>query len=111
MKFDLSKLEKLRETIRDNYIFLIEQKKVCKTKLKKEFTYQYYNQMCACIIRIRDTTKYVENFEFQKENKYEEAFDFYEFINCLSIIKESIEILFNIFDNERINVDKSGGCK
>lgn len=100
MKFDLSKLEKLRETIRDNYIFLIEQKKVCKTKLKKEFTYQYYNQMCACIIRIRDTTKYVENFEFQKENKYEEAFDFYEFINCLSIIKESIEILFNIFDKK-----------
>ena len=69
-----------------------------KNKMTKGYLYQYYNQLCVCIIRITETVEYLEHFSFKKTNVYGQAFDFYEFINCSSIIKECVDILFKIFD-------------
>ena len=75
-----------------------------KSKRKKKLVgniyayYQYYNAIAASIIRIRETSKYLENFKFRKENDFKQAFDFYEFINCISIVFECINELFSIYN-------------
>lgn len=100
MKFNLTYLEELNGIISSNDCFYKRKKKTAKTKKSKGFTYQYYNQICACIIRIRDTYTYLDEFKFRKENICGQAFDFYEFINCASIIEGCIKVLFNIFDKK-----------
>lgn len=98
MKYNLKYLEKLHDIIEHNDCFLKKTKKVSRGKKTKGYTFQYYNQFCACIIRIRETTNYLEQFKFKKDNNCSQAFDFYEFINCLSIIEGCIESFFKIFD-------------
>ena len=99
MKLDLTYLEELNEIINSNDCFSKKKKKVGKNS--KGYTYQYYNQLCACILRIRETSRYLENdFKFRKENNSGQAFDFYEFINCTAIIKGSVEVLFKIFGQD-----------
>lgn len=97
MKFDLSSIEALNEIISSNNCFQKEKKSIEKNKKSKGYTYQYYNQLCTCIIRIRETSQYLEKFSFRRENDFGQAFDFYEFINCVSIIEGCIEVLFKIF--------------
>lgn len=98
MKLNLTYLEELNEIISSNDCFLKKKKKVAKTKKTEGYTYQFYNQLCACILRIRETSRYLDNdFKFRKENNSGQAFDFYEFINCTAIIKGSVEVLFKIF--------------
>lgn len=75
-----------------------------KSKIKKRLSgniyayYQYYNATAASIIRIRETSKYLENFKFRKDNDFKQAFDFYEFINCISIVFECMNELFSIYN-------------
>ncbi len=100
MKLDLSYLETLNEIISTNDYFQKAKKKIPKSKKAKGFTYQYFNQICTCIVRVRETCRYIENYQFRNENICGQAFDFYEFINCASIIKSCIEVLFKVFDAE-----------
>lgn len=97
MKFNLSNIEALNEIINSNNCFQKEKKIIEKNKKSKGYTYQYYNQLCTCIIRIRETSQYLEKFSFRRENDFGQAFDFYEFINCVSIVECCVEVLFNIF--------------
>lgn len=96
--FNRKYLNKLNELFSQNSYFLKSIKKVNRSKKSKGFTYQYYNQLCVCIIRIRETSKYLEEFKFRKINDCGQAFDFYEFINCISIIEGCIESMFKVFD-------------
>lgn len=96
--FNRNYLEQLNELFSQNNYFLKSIKKVNKSKKCKGFSYQYYNQLCVCIIRIRETSKYLEEFKFRKNNDCGQAFDFYEFINCISIIEGCIESMFKVFD-------------
>lgn len=100
MGFSLTYLEELSGIISSNDCFQKRKKKTQKTKKSKGFTYQYYNQLCACILRIRETYRYLDEFEFRKENNCGQAFDFYEFINCAAIIESCIKVLFGIFGKE-----------
>lgn len=97
MKFDLSNIETLSKIISTNNCFQKKKKIIEKSKKSTAYTYQYYNQLCTCIIRIRETSQYLENFSFRKKTDFGQAFDFYEFINCVSIIEGCIEVLFKIF--------------
>lgn len=90
-----SQLCEFRELINSNDCFC---RKVIKKKLdNRTYRYQYYNQLCACMHRIYDTSIYLENFKFKQDNSYGEAFDFYEFLNCLWIIYGCTEDMFSIF--------------
>lgn len=55
------------------------------------------NLISVCIVRIRETSQYLNQFQFRKKNEFGEAFDFYEMINCISIIKECVYCLFEHF--------------
>lgn len=97
MNFDLTYLEDLRVIVGENECFHKKTKKVLSTRKTNGYTYQYYNQFCTCIIRIRETSRYLESFKFRRSNDSGQAFDFYEFINCVSIIEGCIKALFEIF--------------
>lgn len=100
MKFDLSYLIELKEKIISNDCFFKKKKRINKSRKTKGYYYQFYNQLCACIIRISETVGYLEEFKFRKENHCGQAFDFYEFINCISIIKVCTDVLFKTFDEK-----------
>lgn len=71
--------------------------KVVKIKIKnKTIKYQFYNQLATCVLRIRETTNYINQKELIKINECGQAFDFYELINLISIILGCIETLFDI---------------
>ena len=96
MEFNYKYLEQLSNLISDSDVHF-------KSKRKKKLFgniyayYQYYNATAASIIRIRETSKYLENFKFRKDNKFDQAFDFYEFINCISIVFECLNEIFEIY--------------
>lgn len=92
---DCSFLDKFNDIINANECFW---RKVIKKEIdSKHYRYQYFNQLCTCMIRIRETSKYLEHFEFKQDNSFGQAFDFYEFINCLWIVYGCTEDLFKIF--------------
>lgn len=96
-KLDLAQLEVLNNLISENEVF--KHKVIIKKgKQGKCRYYQIYNQLCACIVRIRETCQYLIQFNFKKENVCGQAFDFYEFVNCISIILGCIENLFGVFN-------------
>lgn len=73
--------------------FLVENKK---TKKKKKV--QPYNQIATCVVRIKETSEYINSLELKRQNTFGEAFNFYEFINCLSIVFGCVETLFELFN-------------
>ena len=97
-EINLSYLEKISELVSDNDYFQRKTKPVRNSKGKKVYTYQYYNQICTCILRIRETSAYLEDYPFEGNNKRRQAFDFYGFVNCASIVFGCAEELFKIFD-------------
>lgn len=96
MEFNYKYLEQLSKLISDSDVH-------SKSKRKKKIIghvyayYQYYNATAASIIRIRETSRYLENFKFRKDNEFDQAFDFYEFINCISIVFECLNEIFEIY--------------
>lgn len=97
MKFNYEFLKQLNELISNSDVHL-------KSKRKKQIGrkvyayYQYYNATVASIIRIKETSVYLENFKFKKNNEFRQAFDFYEFINGISIVFECVNEIFKIYD-------------
>lgn len=73
--------------------FLVENKK---TKKKKKV--QPYNQIATCVVRIKETSEYINSLELKRQNTFGKAFNFYEFINCLSIVFGCVETLFELFN-------------
>lgn len=98
MTLDLTPIENLNNIITNNSCFQKKIRRINKTKKNAGYTYQYYNQLCTCIIRIRETIQYLSEFKFKKENICGQAFDFYEFINCVAIIEGCSKVLFKIFN-------------
>ena len=94
---NLTYLEKISELVSYNDYFQRKTKSVKGTKGNRGYTYQYYNQVCTCILRIRETSDYLEHFPFKRSNEFRQAFDFYEFINCVAIVFGCAEQLFNTF--------------
>lgn len=96
-------LEKLNELISHDSIFYKKRNYTEKTRNKNGKTIivrrnaNVFNQICTCIIRIRETVDYLNDFDFKKDNKHNQAFDFYEFINLISIVLECIDTLFVCF--------------
>lgn len=105
---DCSKLNEFNEIINSNELFC--RKTINKKINNKNYRYQYFNQLCTCIIRIIETSDYLERFEFSQDNSFGQAFDFYEFMNCLWIIYECSENLFAIFGLKLENYINSIHC-
>lgn len=95
-RIDLKPLELFCDLTRND---LFPSKKVIVKDKKKKKTGFYLsdNLISVCIVRIRETSQYLNQFQFRKKNEFGEAFDFYEMINCISIIKECVYCLFEHF--------------
>ncbi len=93
----LDQLKSLHEIIIGNEVF---QHKITMSKGKRgeKRYYHIYNQLSACFVRIRETCHYLSDFHFRKSNICGQAFDFYEFVNCISIILGCVENLFGVFN-------------
>ncbi len=102
-RFNLTYLEELNENIRDNECFQYTERTKTNKKNEKLYTYQYMNQLFTCVIRIRETVEYLDKFKFRKNGEERQAFDFYEFINCISIIEGCIKILFEVLSPNQKN--------
>ena len=100
-RFDLTYLEELYDIIYCNECF--EHIKRTKKTKKRAYTYQYKNCLLTCIIRIRETVEYLDKFKFRKNGAERQAFDFYEFVNCISIIDGCIKILFEVLSPNQKN--------
>ena len=96
---NLAYLEKFNNVIANNVCFSKKtiNKRIDKTS-KNNYRYQYFNQLCTCIIRIRETSRYLQDFVFKQDNNHRQAFDFYEFINCIWIVFGCAETVFSIFN-------------
>ena len=95
-RIDLKPLELFCDLTRND---LFPSKKVV-VKDKKNRPIGFYlsdNLISVCIVRIRETSQYLNQFQFRKKNEFGEAFDFYEMINCISIIKGCVYSLFKHF--------------
>lgn len=90
-------LDDLSELIKNNYDAFAHAY-AFKVENKKKHRFEYFNLMETCIIRIRETAHYLSNYEFKQVNICGQAFDFYEFINCLSIIFSCTESILSIFE-------------
>ena len=84
---DLTEFEKIVELLNQKP-FTFKTKTI---KDKKKIKYQYYNQLATCIIRIRETVNYINSKELKYENACGQAFDFYELVNCISIVEGCVE--------------------
>lgn len=92
-------LEEFNEIIQHDAIIY---KKITVNKKKKvKMTYPIWNQVCTCIIRIRETSEYLNQLNIERKNVCGQAFSFYEFINLNSIIFECVNTLFHIFDGRK----------
>ena len=94
---DLQYLEELSDIISSNYNAFAHAYSFKIDNKKRRRRFEYYNLLCTCILRIRETAHYVCTYKFKQQNTCKQAFDFYEFINCLSIIFGCTESLLNIF--------------
>lgn len=96
-KINLDSLEKLSQLVFENCKALAHARACYFDRKNREHKFEYYNLLSTCILRIRETSNYVNNFNFERKNQFGQAFDFYEFISCLSIIFGCTESLLNIF--------------
>lgn len=95
---NLALLEEISDSISENYDAFAHAYSFKKSKDKKKHKFEYYNLLCTCILRIRETSNYLMKYSFKQENVCGQAFDFYEFVNCLSIIYSCSESLLGIFN-------------
>lgn len=108
-KYNLNYLEEFNSIIHNSDYFL-KKKGNSKGKKRKNINHYIYNQLCSCIVRIRETTQFLETYNFQKDNNMNQAFDFYAFITYVAIIEESVYILFNKFNLDITKEFKSKSC-
>lgn len=105
-EINLEVLEKFNDLV--NHKSIISKRMITNNKHNKRYSYQIWNQVCTCIIRIRETSKYLNQLTLIRENVCGEAFSFYEFINLESIVFECVNSLFEIF-GEEIKLEKAYG--
>ncbi len=82
-EINLEVLEKFNDLV--NHKSIISKRMITNNKHNKRYSYQIWNQVCTCILRIRETSKYLNQLTLIRENVCGEAFSFYEFINLESI--------------------------
>ena len=96
-EINLSSLEEISNLVSDNYDAFAHAY-TFRDKTKKRHKFEYYNLLCTCILRIRETSSYLMRYSFRQENVCGQAFDFYEFVSCLSIIFSCVESLLELFN-------------
>ena len=102
LSYDTSICEKLRDKVNEKVnIMILKKDTIHNKKNNTEVNYDAWNRICACMDRISDTLDYLNGMTLGKCRSSRAAFDFYDFINCSSVIIECIESLCHIF-----NVDK-----
>ncbi len=74
-----------------------------KVEQNESLSYHDWNKLCTAIIRIEDTIDYANRFNPLRENLCKEAFDFYELLNCFSIILGCVTCIFEEF---KLKIDK-----
>ena len=97
-KYDVNIGRKLRDKVNEKINFII--KKECKTG---DASYDAWNRICVCMDRIDDTVDYLNLIELGKCKSTRAAFDFYEYINCCSLLIECIESLCKIFKVNKVD--------
>ena len=97
-KIIADKLEEFAELT--SHVSIVYRKATTKDRNKKERIYFSHNQVATCLIRTRETVKYINSLELKRENQFGQAFNFYEFVNCCSIVFECINSLFDIFNKD-----------
>lgn len=100
IQIDLASLEKFNDLIRkEPFTF----KTITIEKNKKKIKYQYFNLLATCVVRIRETTQYINQKELIRKNVCGQAFDFYELICLSSIIVDCVEKIFFCFNHKNIS--------
>lgn len=82
---------KLRHTINDKQNLSIK-----KEAGKKNKIYPAWDRICVIMDRLDDTIRHLNTLELGN-NKFETAFDFYEFISCAAVVIDCIRFMGNIF--------------
>ena len=101
---DLKWLEQLNDLVSSSHCYakkIIVLPKGGKTGKVKKF--QALNPICTAIIRIRETTKYIIQLKLKHDNICGQAFDFYELLDCISIVEGCIESLFQIIAGKQLS--------
>lgn len=96
-RIELEPLESFNELAR-NALFSSKKMRVQESKGRKSVFILPNNLISTCIIRIRETSEYINSFVFRKQNEFGEAFDFYETMNCISIVHGCVDSLFRCFN-------------
>lgn len=72
-------------------------------KTRKVKKFQALNPISTAIIRIKETTQYIIQLKLKHENVCGQAFDFYELLDCISIIEGCIDGLAQIIAQQQLN--------
>lgn len=100
---DLKWLEQLSDLVSSSDYYV---KKIIalpkRRKSDKDKKSQALNPICTAIIRIRETTNYIIQLKLKHANICGQAFDFYELLDCISIVEGCIEFLFSIIAKKQL---------
>lgn len=100
-RIDTIPIDKIHDLIDSDDFFRLANTKV---KQNESLSYHDWNKLCTAIIRIEDTADYANRFNPLRENVCKEAFDFYELLNCFSIILGCVTCIFKEF---KLEIDKA----
>ena len=99
VKIDTKPIDSLTDLTSDP-LFIKKKFTIKDCNSKYSFTIQPHNLICTCEIRIRETSKYLNELQIRRQNECGEAFSFYEIVNCISIVLGCTKSLFNCFEKE-----------
>ncbi len=95
-RIDIAPIERFDTIFRHEAI--IKLKRACfetdKNKKKHKRVYFVWNQLCTSVARARNTADYLNAHVLLPRNFRGEAFNFYEFLDCSSIIYECVSKIF-----------------
>lgn len=94
--FDTDLASQLRDAVNDRQNLSIKKEHTQKNNRTK-ITYLAWDRICAIMDRLEDTMSYINQIELGKCINNRSAFDFYEFINCASVIIDCIKTMGQIF--------------
>ncbi len=98
-RIDITPIEQFDVLFRHEAIMKLKRVYVETDKKKKKHKRVYYvwNQLCTSMARARNTADYLNELVLTPRNFCGEAFNFYEFLDCSSIIFECVAKIFEDF--------------
>lgn len=94
--FNVDLAVQLRDAINERQNLSIEKEHTQKNNNTK-ITYIAWDRICSIMDRLEDTMNYINQIELGKCTNNRSAFDFYEFINCASVIIDCVKTMGQIF--------------